>query len=115
MRIFAAVAVVLVLAPNAPAAAAPGWKQLIADWYDGRIDGVYTCSTYRTALRHLPQDGDARARHELERRLEAGRCVGSPVTATRVEGRNYVADGVAAVLAIVAVVLIVRRRRQLQR
>ena len=111
MRILAALAAVLVLAPAASAATTPGWKQLIVDSRDGRIDGVYRCSTYRTALRHLPPG----AGDELERRLESGRCVASTVAAPKAEGRNWVAQGVATVLGIVAVVLVVRRRRQLQR
>src|SRR4051812_30834072 len=41
----------------APAAAAtPCWKQLLNDWYDGRIDQTYSVHCYRDALKHLPAD-----------------------------------------------------------
>src|SRR3954469_22167102 len=41
----------------APAAAAtPCWKQLLNDWYDGRIDQTYAVHSYRDALKHLPSD-----------------------------------------------------------
>jgi len=41
----------------APAkAASPCWKQLLNDWYDGRIDQTYPVHCYRDALKHLPAD-----------------------------------------------------------
>jgi hypothetical protein len=41
----------------APAqAATPCWKQLLNDWYDGRIDNTYPVHCYREALKHLPSD-----------------------------------------------------------
>jgi hypothetical protein len=41
----------------APAqAASPCWKQLLNDWYDGRIDQTYAVHCYRDALKHLPAD-----------------------------------------------------------
>jgi hypothetical protein len=41
----------------APAkAATPCWKQLLNDWYDGRIDQTYPVHCYRDALKHLPAD-----------------------------------------------------------
>jgi hypothetical protein len=41
----------------APAqAATPCWKQLLNDWYDGRIDQTYAVHCYRDALKHLPAD-----------------------------------------------------------
>jgi hypothetical protein len=42
---------------NAGAAtAAPCWQRLVRDWSDGRIDGAYPVSCYRSALRKLPED-----------------------------------------------------------
>jgi hypothetical protein len=42
---------------TAPAqAATPCWKQLLNDWYDGRIDQTYAVHCYRDALKHLPAD-----------------------------------------------------------
>lgn len=38
------------------AAASPCWKQLLNDWYDGRIDNTYATHCYRDALKHLPAD-----------------------------------------------------------
>jgi hypothetical protein len=34
----------------------PCWQQLIDDWYDGRIDGVYPERCYREAIRKAPED-----------------------------------------------------------
>jgi uncharacterized membrane protein YgcG len=44
-----------VRAPSAHAAT-PCWKQLLNDWYDGRIDQTYPVHCYREALKHLPSD-----------------------------------------------------------
>ncbi|HEY6055375.1 MAG TPA: hypothetical protein VIU86_15700 [Gaiellaceae bacterium] len=43
-------------ATTSAAKAAPCWKKLITDWYDGRIDHSYPVHCYRDALKHLPQD-----------------------------------------------------------
>jgi hypothetical protein len=43
-------------AASASSNAAPCWKRLITDWYDGRIDHSYPVHCYRDALKHLPQD-----------------------------------------------------------
>jgi len=53
-----ALATAAVAAPGASAraTAAPCWKQLINDWYDGRIDNSYEVHCYKDALRHLPED-----------------------------------------------------------
>jgi hypothetical protein len=53
-----ALATAAVAAPGASArsTAAPCWKQLINDWYDGRIDNSYELHCYKDALRHLPDD-----------------------------------------------------------
>jgi hypothetical protein len=51
------IAATLALGVAAPAgAAAPCWKQLINDWYDGKIDHVYAPACYTEAIDHLPQD-----------------------------------------------------------
>ena len=53
----AATAFVGFAAQPAPAqAATPCWKQLLNDWYDGRIDNTYPVHCYREALKHLPSD-----------------------------------------------------------
>jgi hypothetical protein len=31
-------------------------SRVLADWRDGRIDGIYSVACYRTALAHLPED-----------------------------------------------------------
>jgi hypothetical protein len=58
--LIAAVVGLALTAAAAPAAAsskaAPCWKKLITDWYDGRIDHSYPVHCYRDALKHLPQD-----------------------------------------------------------
>lgn len=35
------------------------WKNVIDDWYDGRIDHWHRCATVREAIRHLPTDPPA--------------------------------------------------------
>jgi hypothetical protein len=43
----------------APAsAAAPCWRTLINDWFDGRIDKTYAPECYTQAIKHLPRDVD---------------------------------------------------------
>ncbi|HSP72746.1 MAG TPA: hypothetical protein VLN26_10275 [Gaiellaceae bacterium] len=64
LALVACLVVLAVAAAGAPAAsakssaskAAPCWKKLITDWYDGRIDHSYPVHCYRDALKHLPQD-----------------------------------------------------------
>ena len=41
---------------NATAAAQPCWRTVIQDWYDGKIDGNYSASCYREALKNAPDD-----------------------------------------------------------
>jgi hypothetical protein len=69
--VLAAVAGVATGLEPAAAATKPCWKRLINDWYDGRIDNVYTVKCYREAIKHLPDDvesySDARA--DIERAL----------------------------------------------
>ena len=57
-------------APTAPAAA-PCWKQLLNDWYDGHIDKTYNAGCYREALKHLPTDVEvySSARSDIQRAL----------------------------------------------
>ena len=54
-------------------AAAPCWKQLVNDWYDGRIDRAYPVKCYRAALKNLPEDIEqyADAADEIRRALLA--------------------------------------------
>ncbi|HSC91966.1 MAG TPA: hypothetical protein VLB86_09975 [Gaiellaceae bacterium] len=63
------------LVTSSPAAAAtkPCWKQLINDWYDGRIDKAYPAHCYREAIKNLPEDVEAysTAREDMERALLA--------------------------------------------
>ena len=53
--VLVALAATSVHVPRAQAAA-PCWKTLLNDWYDGRIDGTYPVHCYRDALKHLPAD-----------------------------------------------------------
>ena len=54
----ASIALLAAVAQPAGAASAgtPCWKQLLNDWYDGRIDGSYQRHCYSDALKHLPAD-----------------------------------------------------------
>jgi hypothetical protein len=71
----AALAVFLTLATAAPAAAGttPCWKQVINDWYDGRIDNIYPAHCYQEAIAHLPEDVQtySSAKDEINRALFA--------------------------------------------
>src|SRR5262249_22631084 len=70
----AACALVAGLGRPAPAAAAaPCWKALLNDWYDGRIDRIYARYCYQAALKHLPADIDAysSARDDILRALQS--------------------------------------------
>jgi hypothetical protein len=48
----------LVLSVEASPAEAkkPCWRQLIEDWYDGRVDGIYPARCYREAIKNSPED-----------------------------------------------------------
>jgi hypothetical protein len=48
--------VLLFVAAGPASAAAPCWKTLVNDWYDGRIDNIYPVACYQEALKHLPAD-----------------------------------------------------------
>jgi hypothetical protein len=71
----AALALFLVLGTAAPAAAGttPCWKEVINDWYDGRIDNVYPPKCYQEAIAHLPEDVQtySSAKDEINRALFA--------------------------------------------
>jgi hypothetical protein len=58
-------------APSTAPAAAPCWKQLLNDWYDGHIDKTYNAGCYRDALKHLPTDVEvySSARSDIQRAL----------------------------------------------
>jgi hypothetical protein len=60
-----------VAAPSPASAATPCWKQLLNDWYDGRIDKAYPVKCYREAIRNLPEDVEvySSARDDLTRAL----------------------------------------------
>jgi hypothetical protein len=53
-------------------AAKPCWRELINDWYDGRIDKAYPVSCYRQAIKNLPPDVEtySSAPDDLERALQ---------------------------------------------
>jgi hypothetical protein len=61
--------------PVTAAAAAPCWKALLNDWYDGRIDNTYPIHCYRDALHHLPKDVDeySSAREDITRALQSAK------------------------------------------
>ncbi len=54
------------------ASAAPCWKTLLNDWYDGRIDKTYPAACYRDAIKHLPPDVEvySNAKDDLKRALQ---------------------------------------------
>ena len=64
--------VIGLLASAGPAAAAkPCGRELVDDWYNGRIDGAYPVRCYREALAGLPEDLAAysSAREDIQRAL----------------------------------------------
>jgi hypothetical protein len=70
LAVLAAAASLAVVAPAV--AKAPCWKELINDWYDGRIDKTYAIHCYREAIDHLPTDVEqySSARQDIERALQ---------------------------------------------
>jgi hypothetical protein len=72
LALLATVVAAGVATPEA-AAAKPCWRQLINDWYDGRIDKSYPISCYRQAIRNLPPDvvTYSSAQEDFERALAA--------------------------------------------
>ncbi len=46
----------LLVSAGPAAAAKPCWRNLIDDWYDGRIDKVYPADCYREAMKHAGED-----------------------------------------------------------
>jgi hypothetical protein len=72
VTILAACVSALVL--SAPASTATSCaSRLLADWQDGRIDGVYPVACYRQALAHLPEDVRvySSAQSDITRALQA--------------------------------------------
>jgi hypothetical protein len=69
----AALFLLLVSAVPATAATTPCWKQVINDWYDGRIDNVYPVHCYQEAISRLPEDVDtySSAKDEISRAMLA--------------------------------------------
>lgn len=63
------------LAPVAAASSTPCWKKLVNDWYDGRIDGSYKASCYKTAIAEINKSPDLKnytsARQDIQRALLA--------------------------------------------
>jgi hypothetical protein len=59
--------------PATAEAARPCWKELLNDWYDGRIDRAYPIRCYREAIRNLPADVKtySSAQEDLERALQS--------------------------------------------
>jgi hypothetical protein len=64
---------VLLALPSPGSAATPCWKQLINDWYDGRIDQVYPLKCYQQALENAPEDAKVYSDlpRDLNRALQA--------------------------------------------
>jgi hypothetical protein len=58
------------------AAAAPCWKTLLNDWYDGRIDQTYPSHCYTEAIHHLPSDVQtySSAREDILRALQSAKA-----------------------------------------
>jgi hypothetical protein len=48
--------VMLVFGASTATAAKPCWKQVIDDWWDGRIDGIYSIACMRAAIKNAPED-----------------------------------------------------------
>jgi hypothetical protein len=67
----AACASLAVFAAPAPAAA-PCWKLLLNDWYDGTINNIYPIPCYHQAVNHLPTDVQvySSARDDILRALQ---------------------------------------------
>jgi cobalamin biosynthesis Mg chelatase CobN len=65
-------------------AAAPCWKRLLNDWYDGHIDKVYPIACYHQAIAHLPTDVQvySSARDDIQRALQRA-IAGSKATPTK--------------------------------
>lgn len=83
------------LASASPAGAArPCWKALLADWDDGRIDGVYPPACYRLAIAHLPADAVlySNAKAEIRAALR-DRALSSAPGKTQTAGRTRAAIG----------------------
>jgi hypothetical protein len=53
---FAALFLVALPSPAVAGKRTPCWKQLINDWYDGRIDKTYPIHCYQEAISRIPSD-----------------------------------------------------------
>ena len=71
-RAAALTAVLLVTLPAPAQAAAPCWKLLITDWYDGTINKSYAIPCYQQAIDHLPTDARlySNARDDILRAMQ---------------------------------------------
>jgi hypothetical protein len=65
----------LAAAARPAAAAAPCWKTLLNDWYDGRIDQTYPSHCYTEAISHLPSDVQtySSAKEDILRALQSAK------------------------------------------
>jgi hypothetical protein len=66
-------------APGPALAQPPCWKQVVEDWSDGAISGVYPIRCYRQALHRLPED----VRLYSSASDDIGRALASLILATR--------------------------------
>jgi hypothetical protein len=75
---------VLLLASAGSASAAPCWKALLTDWYDGEIDNTYAIACYNEAVEHLPTDvaNYSSARDDIMRALQGAIAAKSQATTT---------------------------------
>ncbi len=66
----------LAAAARPAAAAAPCWKALLNDWYDGRIDQTYASHCYTEAISHLPSDVQtySSAKEDILRALQSAKA-----------------------------------------
>ncbi len=73
LGLLAAGLLALSLVPTAEAAKKPCWRELIDDWYDGRIDKTYPVRCYREAQKHVPEDARVYSSlpEDLERALQS--------------------------------------------
>jgi hypothetical protein len=83
-----AVAAAAAVTPAASAASTSCWRQVVDDWFDGRIDGTYAPHCYRDALRHLPVDARAytSATGDIQRAMLAAIAARRASTASAAKG-----------------------------
>jgi hypothetical protein len=80
----ALVAIVVPVAAPTAGAAAPCWKRLINDWYDGTIDKTLPIPCYRQAIPQLPTDVRlySSARDDILRALQQAQAAQNPPPTT---------------------------------